>query len=765
MRGKYIYMAVGILAGLLWALPALGSLRVLLTVAAFFFIIKLGKKGKAAFFSCVAIGFLAGQFSEERNVTAFTGKEEKWSVSFLDETIIDGDRLKATVTAGNNEKLRLLYRVSSPQEADELRRRLLPGTVCHISGTLQEPEGKRNRYGFDYKSFLENKHVFWQLNINRLSLSSCIKKEKSVKEHIFHWRVKGIEHLKATFPESLQAVGAALLFGDRSLTEEAVIEAYQRLGVIHLLAISGLHVSLITSLVYYAMIRIGVVKETAQIILIVSLPVYALLAGGSPPVVRAVLMTILILLSIRFHHKFTALDALGLSFMLVVFLDPYFIYQAGFQLSYLISFSLLLSSNFILSSPTSFLGKMLVITSVSQVAGLPVLMYHFFEVSLYSFMANLFFVPFYSFLVLPSLLIIFLLSFILKSVVILLEPLRFLLEQVDQTAVKVSEWPAAVVITGQPNGYLLAVICLLSIHAFLQWEKTQDWKRLSIFLLVIIGLPVTAHSYSIVGEVSFIDVGQGDAILITLPLNKGNYLIDTGGLLPFQKEEWQKQKKDFSIGENVLLPYLKGRGITRIDKLFFTHSDYDHIGAAQELFGHMTIKEIIISPGSESKPVMRQTIEQAAVHKIPVRYGEYMESWQEGGAYFQILSPADKHYEGNDDSLVIYAVLGGKKWLFTGDLEAEGERRLVDHFSLDIDVLKVSHHGSRTSTTEPFTAETTPETAIISLGKNNRYSHPHKEVIGRLQSQGTAIWRTDRHGEIIYTYKKGKTGTFSVVRP
>ncbi|WP_049663295.1 DNA internalization-related competence protein ComEC/Rec2 [Bacillus sp. FJAT-27231] len=765
MRGKYIYMAVGTLTGLLWALPVLGSIRFLLTVAAFFFIIKLDEKGKVAFFSCAAMGFLAGQFAEDRNVTAFTGKEDKWSVSFSDEMVIDGDRLKATVTADNNEKLRLLYRLSSPEEGDGLQKKLVPGTVCYVAGTLEEPEGKRNRYGFDYRSFLKNQHIFWQLKVNRFALSSCIQKEKSVKEHIFHWRVKGINHLKTVFPESLQPVGAALLFGDRSLTEEDVTKAYQRLGVIHLLAISGLHVSLITSLAYYAMIRIGIVKETAQMILLAALPIYALLAGGSPPVVRAVLMTVLVLLSVRFYHRFTALDALGLSFIAVVFLDPYFIYQAGFQLSYLISFSLLLSSKFILSFPASFLGKMFVITSVSQVAGLPVLMYHFYEVSLYSFIANLFFVPFYSFLMLPSLLIIYLLSFILKSAVTFLEPLRFLLEQVDQAAIKVSEWPGAVIVTGQPNDVLLAIICLLSTVVFFQWEKSQDWKRISVLLLVMIGMPVIVHTYSVTGEVSFIDVGQGDAILITLPFNKGNYLIDTGGLLPFQKEEWQKQKKDFSIGEHILLPYLKGRGITRIDKLFLTHSDYDHIGAAEELFGQITIEEMIISPGAEAKPVMHERIEQAAMHKIPVRYGKYMESWQEGEAYFQIVSPADEHYEGNDDSLVIYALLGGKKWLFTGDLEAEGEKRLVDHFSIDIDVLKVGHHGSRSSTTEHFMSKTTPETAIMSLGKNNRYSHPHKEVADRLQQHGAAILRTDLHGEIVYTYKEGKTGTFSVVRP
>ncbi|MFL0364268.1 DNA internalization-related competence protein ComEC/Rec2 [Pseudobacillus sp. 179-B 2D1 NHS] len=765
MRGKLIYMAVGLLSGLIWGLPVLGSIRFLLSATAFFFIFKFDRGGRVAFFSCVVLGFLVGQFSEERNVTAFTGKEESWSVLFSDETLIDGDRLKATVTAGNKENLRLLYRLASSAEAEELQGILLPGTICRVSGKLEEPEGKRNRNGFDYQLFLKRNHIFWQLKVDRLSLSSCVKKEKSVKERIIHWRLKGINHLKTAFPESLQPVATALLFGDRSSTEEDVMEAYQRLGVIHLLAISGLHVGLITSLVYYAMIRIGIVKETAQLILLISLPIYALLAGGSPPVIRAVLMTLLILLAVRFHHKFTALDALSTSFILVILYDPYFIYQAGFQLSYLISFALLLSSKVILSSSVSPLRNMFIVTSVSQIAGLPVLMYHFFEVSLYSFAANLFFAPFYSFFVLPFLFIAFLLSIILGPVDLLLEPLRFLLEQVDRAAVKISQWPGAVMTTGRPDDFLLIFMCLFVAAGFLQWEKTLNGKRISAFLVVIIGVPVMLPTYSATGEVSFVDVGQGDAILITLPFNKGNYLIDTGGLLPFQKEEWQRQKRNFSIGSDVLLPYLKGKGITRIDKLILTHSDYDHIGAAEELLGHIAIKEIVISPGSESKPVMKQTIERAAMHRVSVRYGKYMESWQEGEAYFQIVSPADNHYEGNDDSIVIYAVIGEKKWLFTGDMEAEGETQLLKKFSMDVDVLKVGHHGSRSSTTAPFITNMNPETAVISLGKNNRYGHPHKEVIERLQDQGVAVWRTDIHGEIVYAYKNGETGTFSAVYP
>ncbi|PAQ16525.1 DNA internalization-related competence protein ComEC/Rec2 [Bacillaceae bacterium SAOS 7] len=763
MRGQFIYVALFSFAGMIWALPVLGSVRLFFTLLALYLWIRLIGRMKQLMLAAVVLAFFVGQFHETQQRSIYTGDEEAFRVSFTEDMVMDGDRLKATVLSSAGEKLRLSYKLSLKEEADKLKQ-LLPGTMCDIAGTLELPAEARNRHGFDYRKFLAHQHMYWQLKVNRLSLSSCYQSKLSVKQQILLWRAKGIDRIKETFPESLQPTAAALLFGDRTLTEEEIITAYQRLGIIHLLAISGLHVGLMTAFLYYLLIRIGVTKERSQLILLMFLPVYALLAGGSPPVVRACLMTILILMSIKFQRKFTPLDALSLSFLLVLVYDPYLLYQVGFQLSYLVSFSLILSSHSILSYPTSFLGKMFAVTTVSQIAGLPVMMYHFFEISLYSFVANLFFVPFYSFLLLPGLLVIYVVSFLFAPVLTLLSPLGALLSRIDEVAMTVSTWPFAVVVTGRPSALLLAFSCCVCLLAFLYWEKSKRLQPVFFLLAFMMSAQIVTQTYSSKGEVTFIDIGQGDATFIQLPFNQGNYLIDTGGLLPFHKEEWQKQRKDFKIGEGVLLPYFKSRRITRIDKLILTHSDYDHIGAATELFPHMKIQEVIISPGSEVKPVMQQTIEQAKRFHIPVRYGTFQESWQGGESIFQFLSPEDEQYEGNDDSLVLYAQIGGKKWLFTGDAEENAEKKLVDRFDIDVDFVKIGHHGSKSSTSEPFLAEATPEYGIISAGRKNRYGHPHREVVQRLHKYQVKIWRTDLHGEITYTFH-GRRGTFSTCIP
>ncbi|WP_203361687.1 DNA internalization-related competence protein ComEC/Rec2 [Bacillus sp. REN10] len=763
MRGTFIYVALFSLAGIIWALPSLGSVRLFVTALAFYLFLRLEESLKRMLLISAVLAFLVGQWHEKKHHSVYTGDEEVFRVSFTEEIEVDGDRLKATVQAASDEKLRLSYRFSSKEEADQWKR-LLPGTMCEVSAELERPSEARNRHGFDYRKFLAHQHIFWQMKATRLSLSSCYQPKLSMKQQIFLWRAKGIDHIKETFPQSLQPTAAALLFGDRTLAEEEMTKAYQRLGIIHLLAISGLHVGLLTAFVYYLLIRIGITKERAQLILLMALPVYALLAGGSPPVVRACLMTILILFSIRFHRKFPPLDALSLSFLLVLLYDPYLLYQVGFQLSYLVSFSLILSSQSILAHPASFLGKMFVVTTVSQIAALPVMMYHFFELSIYSFVANLFFVPFYSFLLLPCLLVVYVVSFFFPPVLSFLPLLGEGLSRVDATAVELSTWPFAVVVTGRPSALFIVLLCFVCLMAFLYWERTKRLLPVCFLLVLAVGAQIMTQTYSSKGEVSFIDIGQGDATLIKLPFNQGNYLIDTGGLLPFHKEEWQKQRRDFTIGEDVLLPYFKSKGITRIDKLILTHSDYDHIGAAVELFPHMEIKEMIISPGSEVKPVMQQTIEQAKRFHVPVRYGIFQESWQTGEAAFQFLSPEDDQYEGNDDSLVLYAHIGGKKWLFTGDAEISAEQKMAERFSLDVDVVKLGHHGSKTSTSEEWMDETTPEYGIISVGRKNRYGHPHREIIQRLAGHQVKVWRTDLHGEITYTFH-GKQGTFSVCIP
>lgn len=266
------------------------------------------------------------------------------------------------------------------------------------------------------------------------------------------------------------------------------------------------------------------------------------------------------------------------------------------------------------------------------------------------------------------------------------------------------------------------------------------------------------------GEVIMVDVGQGDCLIIDLPYNEGVYMIDTGGAMIFREEAWQKRSQEYSISADVLLPLLKSKGIQKIDKLILTHSDFDHAGAAGELIESINVGEILITPGSQQSTVIQDLSEKAKQLKIKVRTAGAGEEWSTNSADFLFLYPFDDHYEGNDDSLVLFGKMGGKKWLFTGDLEKNGEGELIEKWKVEADVLKVGHHGSKTSTSDSFLETLKPEIALISAGKDNRYGHPDPEVLNRLKSQGIIIYSTADSGAVHYKYL-GTKGTFKTVIP
>ncbi|MED5074483.1 DNA internalization-related competence protein ComEC/Rec2, partial [Anoxybacillus geothermalis] len=262
------------------------------------------------------------------------------------------------------------------------------------------------------------------------------------------------------------------------------------------------------------------------------------------------------------------------------------------------------------------------------------------------------------------------------------------------------------------------------------------------------------------GEVTVLDVGQGDCIYIELPYRKAVYLIDTGGAAEWGKESWRRRAHPFSVGRDVVVPFLKAQGVRTIDKLILTHDDADHIGSAPEVFEAVKVKEMVTSPGA-----LPRVQKMARPFSGPVRTAVRGERWTEGGVQFIVLHPEKGNNEDNNGSLVLLARLGGLIWLFAGDIEEEAEQALIRAYpELRADVLKVAHHGSKTSTTEPFLRTIKPRAAIISVGRYNRYGHPSSEVLMRLRQQRAIVWRTDENGAIRYVYGENG-GTFQVMKP
>jgi competence protein ComEC len=756
-----IYFAWAVLTGILLALHPFWGAAFFLLLIILLFRKQISVKIQLLCISILLLSYTNTILHQHLNKSSLSSNQIHFQVLFNEQPDIDGNVFKSLSTV-QNEKISLRYYISSKKEKAELYK-IVPGMTCSVKGELVKPGGMRNPNSFDYQKYLNNNGINWIVDADEITLSSC-NKNNHFYYKLLQWRQTSLLKVEKHFPAELIGVAQALLFGEKNNIEENTYEAYQSLGVVHLLAISGLHVGMLTSMIYYLLLRVGITKELSQWLLVGFLCVYIVVTGASSPVIRASGMMIILILTRKYLRSITVLDSFSLIFCIFLFLSPYSIYNVGFQLSFIVSFALILSSKVILQSFTSYIKGLFNVTIISQLASLPVIIYHYFEFSLVGFFTNLLYVPLFSIIVLPGVIFIFILLGISVPVAMfLLLILRYIITFTDKVSIFISEQSFSEIVLGRPPLVLIIGYVIAIFYLFYCWEKRR-LTRGSILLVFTMCIQLGWNYYSPYGEVVFIDVGQGDSILIDLPYNDGTYLIDTGGNMKFPKEEWEERSKEFSVGKDVVLPVLKSKGIAVVDKLILTHSDLDHIGGAKDIIQGMLVKEVLISPNSLEKDAMTGVMEVTKGRNVKVKEMMSPKSWHTKHGSFQIVSPIDTHYEGNNDSIVIYSLMGGKKWLFTGDLEEKGEKNIMEKFKMNVDVLKVGHHGSNTSTSEELLDGLEPSIAIISAGVDNRFGHPHSDVLKRLSERNIDVYSTSVHGAVIYKFL-GESGTFSGVLP
>ncbi|CAM3815579.1 DNA internalization-related competence protein ComEC/Rec2 [Mesobacillus zeae] len=770
MKGKLIYFSAAALAGLLSVFENMFMFSAFFMIVSLYIILAKKIPAQALFllFIVYIVFFGTASFSVASLKSGFKGSEKELEVQ-IDEAAADGDMLKGIGRAGPyGEKIVFRYRIKSKNEKAWLKKNALPGTSLRLTGKLQVPETATNPNAFDYRTYLARKQIFWVFRTSSLNVNPYSQSHSSIVTSIKRLRQRQVISLEENLSKDTAAISAALLFGNRELMDSELQKSYQKTGTIHLLSISGLHVGLLAGLVYYLLIRIGFTREKAQILLIAALPFYAVLTGLAPPVNRAVIMLLIYLAGQRFSVKISSLDSLSLAFMLLLLADPFSLYNPGFQLSFLVSFSIIVSSSSILKTFKSAAGKLAGVSVIAQLSGTPVILFSFYEFSFISFAANLVFVPLFSYVILPLVIADYLLACTFPVAAIFVEGI---LELSVRFAGKLSgllaSLPWSSVVFGKPSFLMLTFQSAAILLFFLLLEKDPVPVRMAR-LMILPAIPLAFQFFlpysSSEGKIVFLDVGQGDSILIELPYRHGTYMIDTGGSLAFSREAWQEKRNSFNTGEDILLPYLKSEGIRSIDKLVLTHGDADHVGGAVSLMSGMDVKEVLLPQFAQESDLERKIIAAAREDTRMARI-EAGNKWVAGNAQFQALWPASKQKDKNDGSIVLWASIGGKTWLFTGDLGEKGEQQLLKNYpDLNIDVLKAGHHGSRHSSSEAFINQVTPNIAVISAGRNNRYGHPHKEVLMELQARNARVLRTDTNGAVIFSFR-GESGTFSSWNP
>ncbi|MGE7949662.1 DNA internalization-related competence protein ComEC/Rec2 [Lysinibacillus sp. NPDC093688] len=577
-----------------------------------------------------------------------------------------------------------------------------------------------------------------------------IEEKTSIRSFLAKQRHFMKKHIETTFPESLVAEAQALLIGLQDQVDHELQRAYQKLGITHIFAISGLHVALVSWLFFEGLLRIGVRKEMATLVLLIILPIYGVIAGGAPSVWRAVSVVELIMLMRYARWHISMDDALAISFICFVLLEPGVIYQVGFQLSYLATVSLVYSA-VIFRLFANWLIRSFFITFVCQLLVYPLLLHHFYEISISSFLANIIFVPLFSFVILPFNMIMFVLTILsmpaAKAIFDVYEPLRVWL---TKFILYLQELPFQLWSPGKPAIWLLCV-ALISVLAGFYFIEIKQYGKFAVVIFIpalcIHFLPMLFSET----KLTFLNVGQGDCTVIELPFRRAVYVIDSGGLLRFKQDVWKTSDSPYEVGRQVVVPFLKGKGIRDIDIFIATHADADHVEGAEEILQEINMHEIHLTPGSMDKPVMRDLLMEAKKKKVPVKEKMQGTAWRIGKTTFHYLWPRDTLYEGNDDSIVLYMQQGSFRALLTGDLEEHGEQELIHLYNkqlADMTLLKAGHHGSKTSSIEPFIELLRPELTIFSAGLNNRYRHPHEEIVERFTSRNLSTLTTGIDGTI-----------------
>ena len=610
-----------------------------------------------------------------------------------------------------------------------------------FDGEIQEPLGNTNPMLYNHRLNLLSKNIYGSITINDYSLNIIdgrVDFRFRLKE-AFHEEVNRVfdTHLKDRNSDIIKS----MLLGDSSYLVEEDLDKYRELGLGHILAVSGLHIGIIASFILYGLMTLTISRKLSSIITIVIIVIYGFLIGFPHSMVRGTLMFSLIILTKISNEHSNSINVLSLAALITLFINPFSLFSLGFIMSYTAVMSLYLLTKKI---ETLFYPKDGYISStLSAILGvnigiLPIQAYFFNYISLLGIIANILIIPILSLGIILSiclLLVNFIFPFLIPGLSIIL---NFLLDFAGLIGDVLHVFSNFIFNIASPSFnviiiYYLSIAILFKIFDISKLNFHVK-KTIVIFICLII---VLNFSYILMDdslEMHFIDVGQGDSILLR---SKGrNILIDTGGSL-------------FSnyVIEQITMPYLHKIGVNVLDGIIITHFDADHSGGLTTLIDdNIRINNIYAS----YIPDHTKIYEKIKDNNIPftvLKTGDKIRINE--NILCEVLWPEDtSSLNSNNKSLVMLFSYNDYKVLLTGDIEGEAELKLLDTIPPDIDVLKVAHHGSNSSSTKEFLEITRPENSIISVGRNNQYNHPNDEVISRLEEVNSNIYRTDEMGLI-----------------
>ena len=660
-----------------------------------------------------------------KNSSLYTGTETTITGSIIDYQIKDTKISYTLLTTKNKKSEKILATLYLNFKEGESLPTFSLGDTVTLQGSLKTPSKNTIPNTFNYQNYLYHKKIYYLFTISDISL---VKSNTNPYYKLQNYLYERTRYLDDTGYLTM------LIYGKKEINPDTY-ETLTNLGVIHLFAISGLHLQIFTLLLDRLFKKLKLSQRPRTILIIVLLFLYAALINFPASILRA--LTLYVFLNLLhlppFKEKINLptyqILLLSTSFLLII--NPHFLYDIGFLYSSLCTFGLLYSKD----QTQNKLLKALKTTLIATIWSLPISISLNYSYNLMSPFFNLIYVPFIEFIFYPCCLLSFFLPFflpILKALISILEFLTFIFSNLSLNLVL------------PKMSFFVVFIYYLNVYLLSKYQKIYNYLGI-IILIVLYPLKYNLSSNL---YVYYFDVGQGDSSLIISPKTKDITMIDTGGLT---------NETNYYTIKNVIR-FMHSINIKRIDNLLISHGDYDHIGNASYLVDNFKIKNVYFNYDDydELENALKLKLEQKKIN-----YYKGLKSLKTPYYTFSFLDN-DTYDNENDNSLVTYFKYLDYTFLYMGDASSVRESDILKKYNLgNITFLKVGHHGSKTSSSKNFIESIKPLNAIISVGKNNRYGHPNKKVLNTLGN--SKIYRTDQDGSIMVKIKNNelKVETYS----
>lgn len=632
------------------------------------------------------------------------------------------------------------------------------GDLVKLDGYLVGMKRPTNPGGFDELSYYYSRKIYYKLYSDNAVI---INHSFNFNSLISNLRNSVYEHINYLFPENEASIISTMLLGMKEELSQDTKKLYQMSGISHLLAISGLHVSILGLGLFNFLKKVSNKIKTSAGISIIVLILYCLLTGGSISTVRATIMLCLMLLSYFFTERYDVFAAIFSAAFIILLLNPYQLFDVGFLLSFSAVLGIVLITPILEERYNQFNKKILSLLFVTLSASLctyPVIAYFFYQLSFYGVIVNLIVVPIMSGVIGFSILAITLSYAWIKLGTFTAGIVYFILKYIEMITKLVPGLPIHIIHIKKPT-----ILCILIYYLILFSAAAKRIKYRSIIIISLIIVMLTLNGSLRINdnkvEVTFLDVGQGDSAVINYQ-NKV-WLVDGGGNINSTSEHNQ--------GYYVLLPYLYSNGITHIEGIWISHSDFDHIYGIIEVIREVSVKYIVMSaPYQTYKDELTQKLIEVANEKnIDIYYLAKGDRITYNELSMTCVYPEKKisYYPNNNArSLVMQLKLNEFDILFPGDIEADQEFNLINSTceeKLSSEILKVPHHGSGTSSSDIFIDEVSPKVAIFSYGEHNKFGHPSISVVNKYETRGIDDYHIKDEGAVTVTSNGKSFSIFS----